>query len=909
MARRLLLALVLAPLGCSSDDTAHGGPPPTTQSCADGFSATDAGCEPIEPASPCPTGTMATFGLAECQPVGWTDCPAGFEPDAGGWGCHEIVADGVCPAGTMAKLGEAACVPVGWTDPCPAGFEADPSGWGCRGVLPPDPCTGATKATLGSTSCQPVGDCAAAFPPAGATLFVDDDFSGPQIDATHFATIGAALAAAVDGDVIAIDAGSYVEGLVVGKSVSLVGRCAAQTVVSSVAGAVAGVRITKDIDVTLHGLTFTGHKAGMGALNGATVTVDQCVFDANSEIGVFAADDGTVVTVNGSVVRGTLPGVSGDGFGADAEGGGKVVLTDTELADNQLAGVFALAGGILSLDRCVVQRTKPDGGGHFGHGLHAQDDASQASVVHSVFADNTTLGVYGTGAGVAITVEGSEVRGTKPDNWGQYGVGVQADTGASATVTSSAVVANHFIGVFGAHPDSHVSLTRVVVRDTQALPKGNGGRGASLQETATMSLVETALVGNLEYGIVGGGAGTTMTLHDSLVTGTRRGDEGDYGWGMSVIEGATATLVRTTLDDNEEYGVAVAHLGAFVDAKNILVRGTDRSPFSVADDQHYRVQGIGVQENAKLVLSDSAIVQNREIGLYVYGTDDQGLPPIVEAEGVVVRGTLPDSDDGPGNAAGALVGPGGRLTLRGGGFYDNSTTGLVVQDAAGTAALDHVVFAGTQLNNEGMFGRAIAAQTGGEATIDHCALVGNREIALFVDGAKVALTDTLIAGTLADGVGEAGRAIGVQFGSSLDAARLTIEASREVAVHVIGPDASANISDALVGATVVQEATSSFGHGFVVDHGTLAITRSRVHDSAGIGLVFIGATGSVTATKIDHNLVGIHAQGGSSLVSSDEPGVAGAVYVASDTRFVDNVTRVGSGEVPVPQAEGVLPAQ
>lgn len=69
-------------------------------------------------------------------------------------------------------------------------------------------CTGATRERLGDAACVPVGDCNAPFPPAGA-LLVDDDFTAAQIDATHFRSVGAALAAAPAGGVVAVDAGRY----------------------------------------------------------------------------------------------------------------------------------------------------------------------------------------------------------------------------------------------------------------------------------------------------------------------------------------------------------------------------------------------------------------------------------------------------------------------------------------------------------------------------------------------------------------------------------------------------------------------------------------------------------------------------------------------------------------------------
>src|SRR2546423_3836813 len=103
----------------------------------------------------------------------------------------------------MPATGPRDCVPVGWNN-CPAGFAPDPSGWGCTDISPAQPCSGATLETLGSTACQPLGDCAAPFPPANATIFVDDSYA--QVDSTHFRKIFDAVQSAPFGAVIAVEA-------------------------------------------------------------------------------------------------------------------------------------------------------------------------------------------------------------------------------------------------------------------------------------------------------------------------------------------------------------------------------------------------------------------------------------------------------------------------------------------------------------------------------------------------------------------------------------------------------------------------------------------------------------------------------------------------------------------------------
>ena len=58
---------------------------------------------------------------------------------------------------------------------------------------------------------------AAALP---ATQWIVDQQNGPG---THFTTIGAAVAAAVDGDTIVVRTGTYVESVTTGKALTILG--------------------------------------------------------------------------------------------------------------------------------------------------------------------------------------------------------------------------------------------------------------------------------------------------------------------------------------------------------------------------------------------------------------------------------------------------------------------------------------------------------------------------------------------------------------------------------------------------------------------------------------------------------------------------------------------------------------
>ena len=899
---RYLLLFAAIAIGCSSDDDDGKHPGPGSE-CPAGEQPSDSGCIPLQHEGDCAVGSMPVFGSADCVQVGWSACPDGFEPDPSGWGCRAVAPEGSCPAGTMPRIGFAECQPVGWSD-CPSGFEPDASGWGCRDVVSPDPCAGATRAVLGTEACVPIGDCTAAFPPAGATLFVDDSYTAAQLDSTHFTTIAGAIAVAIDGDTIAIESGTYAEGIQLTESVAVVGRCAAEVLVDGTVGFVPGVRASGAIDAAVSGVTLVGHLPGVQAKSGAKLTMREVVVEGARDLGFFGQGSDTLLVVEDSVVRGTQTEPSDYGFGVNVESGATVEVHGSEIAENSIAAVFVLSSGSTAMVvDSIVRDTLPDFGGYFGHGLHTQE-GGRIVVERSSVANSRTLGGYASGSGSRIELTDSIVRDTQAGPGGQFGHALQADSKAALDVRRSALVDNRFITVFVFDEGSTASFESATLRGTLPGPGDSGGRAISLQEGAQATLDKTALVDHGEYGLVVGGVGTSAELVDSLIRGTRRLEGGEYGWGINCADGGHVALAGSTLDDNEEYGLAVG-VGSTATVEGSIVRGTRRSPF-VEDDaeEHWRVQGIGVQEASQLGITRSLIEDNTQIGLYIWDYDPAAGQSHVEASDLVVRTTRPaeDPSEGVGNAAGVVVGLGASATITNAALVQNSTVGLLVTAGGAHANVSHVVVRATGPNNVGLFGRAIAVQEGGALTLDSGALVDDAEIALFLaaPGATANVTNTLIADTRPSGLDRSGRGVAVQYGAALTFSKSTILRSAEVGMHVIGQGAFARFEDAIVGDTKPRELDGAFGNAIVaMEASRLELSRTRIFGSAAVGVAFSASSGLIEASLLDHNPVALHLQDGSALVASPSDDLS-SVYVSEDTRFVENATRLGSGIVPLP---------
>lgn len=781
-------ALLLA--ACSSD----GGVANAPVACAEGKVADATGaCVPVV----CGAGERKDMETGACTALGWQACPAGFTADASGHGCRDVLPTVACAAGTMPVLGQTACQLVGASS-CASGFERDPSGWGCRAVLPAAACTGATKETLGKTSCTPVGDCAAAFPPAGASVFVNASFTNAQVDATHVRTLGAALAAAAANAVIAVDAGTYTETLAPTKSVRIVGRCPAQVTLASAGANIAGISASGPVDVTVEGMSISGHLLAVAASAKASVTLRDAVIDANRGGGVAAAGAGTRATIERSVVRGSLAVTLGRGIGLDSRNGAELVVRDSVVAENVDTGIIVVGAGTrASIERSAVLSTHTNAANDFGLGVMIRDGAT-SEISASALAHNheTSLVAFGTGTrarltdvviadtlvskassvgrGILVdtgalelervTVTGSHdagimaehgsdvnahevvVRDTKPAADGVNGFGLEVITGAAAAFRASAVVANMAAGVSVIGAKSKMTLDSSLVADTSADALGDLGFGVDLETGATAEIHGSALVGNTEGGVYATDAGTRAAVARTVVTGTKAGKGKRHGRGLVVQAGATASLVQSALVGNRDIGVSARDAATTVTFDETVIRGT--LPQDV-DGRHGRA--IEADQGAKMTVSRSSLLDNHSVA--IAGASSS----VIDVRDSWIADTLADASAG-GPGRGVTVQAGATMSLLGVVVQRSTQVGLVVASNASLAVRSSIV-EDTSAAADGTFGHGVVAYDGALLVVDDVTVTKSSGAALVFAAARGNVSNARITG---NAVG-----IHVQDGSSI----------------------------------------------------------------------------------------------------------------------------------------------
>lgn len=679
---------------------------------------------------------------SDCIPVGWHICPAGFETASGGAGCQPVLPEESCPAGSRPSLGTESCVAVGWQS-CADPFRAARSGWGCEAVLPAAACLGATRAAVGNESCVPLGDCSAPFPPAEATIVVDDDFGPPDLGPTRFRTIAQAVTAAPSGAVIAIDAGTYAEGIWPTRTVTLVGRCAEQVILDGTGLGVPGVYTTGARDIVVRGVTLRGHFQGARAQGGGSILVEDVLIENARLSGLIAWQEGSSVHAVRTVVRGTLVDAGQFGWGGNADAGGDLIVEDSEIGPSAEAGIIATATPgtttQVTVIRSYIHDTNLGGGSLAGAGLGAFWGA-RMEVAQSVVRTTRRTGVVALGAGTEITLQEVLVWEVLTDGSGETASGIEVADGATVTVDRVAVVDSTEVGLFALGTGALLVGQAVVVRGTRPGADGLFGIGGGVQLGARIDLENAVFVSNAYYGVMALDSGSTLSLGQSAVLDTGADPQGLLGRGLNAEGGASVELDDVVFARNRDESLLVR--GEPQAGARTTVRASSLLVFdSLPRSSGFHGVGIAVENGALVEVTGGVVLRASEAAVII--DDDLGLagsPAEIHLQGVLIRDTRPTSSGISG--AGLVVG--GVAVVRDSRIEGSHEFGVLVGNPGSRVVLirttiDDVV----PRASEPIYGHGVVVVNDGSVVMEEC-LIERTVIGVGVDRASGAITRTLL---------------------------------------------------------------------------------------------------------------------------------------------------------------------
>jgi hypothetical protein len=323
----------------------------------------------------------------------------------------------------------------------------------------------------------------------------------------------------------------------------------------------------------------------------------------------------------------------------------------------------------------VVSGTRAPPGGAGGEGFYA-GSGSTLTVSHAVVDNNQEIGIYALDSGTVATVSDVVVNATLFARNGNFGRGLDCGHGARMTVTRALVSNNHDASIVADGAGTMLSVADSVVRNAQPVP-GLGAWGLSVGNGASLQADRMYIDHVAGTGMAAVGAGTVLTVNDSVLHDVSMASVTQVGFGVAVQAGGLFTAERVLIDSATQVGVFAYLAGNLEIFDSVVAHTRARATANV---------GIGAF-GGTLTVARSVIDSNFGAGIQTVGMSSGTV------EDSCVRGTQP---------VGGVLGFG--LTLESGGTLtasrtlvtSNSDLGVHAYGAGATASLTDVIVAHTQ---------------------------------------------------------------------------------------------------------------------------------------------------------------------------------------------------------------------
>ncbi len=366
-----------------------------------------------------------------------------------------------------------------------------------------------------------------------------------------------------------------------------------------------------------------------------TVSIQGCEFMGNGGEGVSALGERCTLSLQDSVIRDTLPNdTSNAPVGLRATMGCSVEAARCRIDGNESMGVWASNDGTsVSVSDCILTGFGTPSGGYMGNGAYVEHGASLV-LDTCMLEDNIGAGVEGHDVGTQITLRDTTIKGTLEKDPGLGGLAALVMDGCRLSAEHSLFERNTMTGLLASGTGTRVTLTSSVVQDTTldeetGLAVGvaveenawlwasdsvlsNTFMGAQAEQGGRLTFEQCQLVGHQGAGVTASGAGTEVTLLDTLIRDIESLEDGMGGQGIAIEEGATLLAIGGMVSRSTGAGLLV-NTGGLAELHGVTIR--DTWPYSSGES------GCGVQAGggAALHVESCDLMGNSMFGLYAEG--------------------------------------------------------------------------------------------------------------------------------------------------------------------------------------------------------------------------------------------------------------------------------------------------
>ncbi len=753
-----------------------GGCAPTFASCGDG------GAECANPAARV-EATLPSGGVGEVlrragdgsivgawpaldfEPVTGLGAPeVAWAPDAG------IL---TCPAGWPRQT-DGTCDPR-IRDDCPAGALPLPGG----------------ECTATSESACPAADFAGvAEESAGSTVVHVLAGADPALAdgslARPFAFVTDGIRAAGAGGWVLVGRGDYAERVVTSTPTHVVGVCAARVALLGPAGvetvSVAGVGATLD----LRGVTVRTRGPGVRVSDGGSLTLRNARIDGAVGAAVeVSGRTATLVATDVALGRTSAPATGMPAAAIHVVGAARARVERCSVVDALRAGIHADGSGTTVQVRRVAIR------GVRSHTDMAGGDGLLASGGATLVASEVFVGGHAEAAALCVQL-GSHMQIT--DAVMQDGRGLPSGLGGYAlwSALAGALVANRVLaqgnpqgGVVSGGTYATLDLFDSVVRNTRPRPDGHAGIGLSALDAATLNATRVIVDRNLSTGALAAGGFSVLRLTESIVRETRADVEPASGFGVSIEQGASATIARSLVARNRAAGVIARGRGSLLAVSDSLILDTQPDPMGYG-------YGLEVGSGALATISRARIERSQYAAIVAVDEATR-----IALEDSVVAATVTNERGTGGNAVEATMGA--VVSARRTRFAGGSEIALVGSNPHTTIDLADCVVQGTLPLASGQGGWAMAVNLGASASLLRTLVRDERDVAIWAadPGTRVSIADSVVRNTGPRPNGAAGTGIEVRRGATVAITRVRLSGNTTLHARVTEPGTRMDAHDVL----------------------------------------------------------------------------------------------------------------
>ena len=387
------------------------------------------------------------------------------------------------------------------------------------------------------------------------------------------------------------------------------------------------------------------------------------------------------------------------------------------------------------------------------------------------------------------------------------GPGVHIEYGAVVEMTRVLIENIKIAGITVFDSETTVSMDTCAVRNTVPGEGDFAGYGMRVVGGATVTTTDCAFIGNARSGMLISGSGTSLNAVRTLLNDTLPGGSGAEGYGVQITNNATGTLTDCIVDGNTTAGVQASHPDTSLELVRTVTLDT-----KIAPSGKYGT-GLSLTGGATGTVSGCLFDGNRQAGVMVTIPDTQ-----INMAGTIIRNTKATGAGVAGHGVSLLTGA--SAMIRGCRITGNTQLGVVALDSNTSLELRESVVRDTLLNGSGSSGSGLVLGEGAYADVRDCLFEANHStgVAASHAGTQLALSGTVVRGTLADGFGKYGWGVQIVESAEVTLERCGIVDNIEVGITVPTPFTYVEVTDTVVRDTKAA-AVSGLGWGMGVTNG------------------------------------------------------------------------------------------